>query len=266
MLLSVEVSSSCCAAAWLSHAGSPCPSSSLICSLLPLDQSHRFIYFFPHPPSCHGFVSLSFANLVALFPAFPHHLRSSPFEANCGRFLPLPCWHVSVVPMDIVTSLPMRLAVDSWQKQSLSPTVHPVLSQLMGGLAVALGGNYLDFHLLPWGRVVWASTAPLPRVCGWRSLEPEKILRWQPEPRPEMGVRVGTRYKTSVLVLPVWQGTEREHACPEVWWRFTLMGVEAWPDVVLPLQQPSCNGSRCPCEELALPIWPVCVLELIYHH
>lgn len=31
-------------------------------------------------------------------------------------------------------------------------------------------------------------------------------------------------------------------------------GYEGLADVVLPLQQPSCNGSRCPCEELALPI------------
>lgn len=198
MLLSVEVSSSCCAAAWLSHAGSPCPSSSLICALLPLDQSHQFI-FFPHLPSCQGLVSLSFANQAVLCPAFSHLLHRSPFEANCGSFLPVPCWHVSVVPMDILTFLPMRLAVGFWQKQSLSSI-----------------GYSLDEHQLLF------STG-----FAWRPLELEKILRRQPEARPEMGVHVGTRYKTSVLVLPVWRG-QSENACPEVWWRFTLMGMKAW--------------------------------------
>lgn len=177
MLLSVEVSSSCCAAAWLSHAGSPCPSSSLICVLLPLDQATD-LFFFSHLPSCQGLVSLSFANQAVLFPAFSHLLHSSSFEANCGSFLPVPCWHVSVVPMDILTFLPVRLAVGSWQKQSLSPI-----------------GYSLDEHQLLFSP-----------GFAWRSLELEKILRRQPEPRPEMGVHVGTGYKTSVLVLPVWRG------------------------------------------------------------
>lgn len=199
MLLSVEVSSSCCAAAWLSHAGSPCPSSSLICALLPLDQATD-LFFFPHLPSCQGLVSLSFANQAVLFPAFSHLLHSSSFEANCGSFLPVPCRHVSVVPMDILTFLPMRLAVGSWQKQSLSP------------------------HRLLLG---WASAALLPSVC----MEiPGAGEDFEAAARTEAkdGCACGHTLQNKCFGAACVRGTEREHACPEVWWRFTLMGMKAW--------------------------------------
>lgn len=177
MLLSIEVSSSCCAAAWLSHAGSPCPSSSLICALLPLDQATDLFFFLTFLPAkgwsvcplqIKQFFSLLFhiSSIAALLK--PIVVVSSPCPVGMFQWCP---W-------------------TSWPSYPWGWPLVPDKNKAFPPIGYSLGEHQLLFS----------------PAFAWRSLELEKILRRQPEPRPKMGVHVGTRYKTSVLVLPVWRG------------------------------------------------------------
>lgn len=236
MLLSVEVSSSCCAAAWLSHAGSPCPSSSLICALLPLDQATDLFFFLTFLPAkgwsvcplqIKQFFSLLFhiSSIAALLK--PIVVVSSPCPVGMFQWCPWTSW----------PSYPWGWPLVPDKNKAFPPSTTPWVS-ISCSSPQRLHGD-------PWSwRRFWGGSQNRGQrwVCMWAHAT--KQVLW-------CCLCDGDRARTCLS-----RSLVKVH--PD--------GYEGLADVVLPLQQPSCNGSRCPCEELALPIWPLHVLELIYHH